>query len=386
MIHPILDSWPFQDYKAFIIYNKESMLSRWSAGRTLGTTKRCGINGELFVGVHKDEHKRTMKKFGLRWNPMAKTWRSSAHHMDSVAGCFLSHYTLWKRCVELKEPIMILEHDVEFNDKVIIPKEFGDWDGVINIGQPIWGNWWVKNLEPEELRMEIRDTTNCEKPHAPYGMFDSDRLDYCDCERNFLVGAHSYIITPNAASKLIDKAKRKGIDRADVFIDSETLKVADLLPYPATQVRRFSLIDKGWKNTWQDSDFILPVYKQDAVYFNDEIVLPCSPNWGKWETFKKDYPDMLQTLQEAQEQTNRGLKFGKISIENKEVIKGEKDGMYRDYFDDGESIRCEGVIQDGEMQGEWVYYLINGDVDAKYYLDNGKLTRMDRHSWRQSQK
>ena len=29
---------------------------------------------------------------------------------------------------------MILEHDVEFNDKVIIPKEFGDWDGVINIG------------------------------------------------------------------------------------------------------------------------------------------------------------------------------------------------------------------------------------------------------------
>ena len=58
MIHPIVDSWPFQNYKAFIIYNKESMLSRWSAGRTLGTAKRCGIDGELFVGVHKDEHKR----------------------------------------------------------------------------------------------------------------------------------------------------------------------------------------------------------------------------------------------------------------------------------------------------------------------------------------
>ena len=68
-------------------------------------------------------------------------------------------------------------------------------------------------------------------------------------------------------------------------------------------------------------------------------------------------------------------------FENKEVIKGEKDGLFRDYFDDGESIRCEGVIQDGEMHGEWIYYLINGDVDAKYYLDNGKLTRMDRHAW-----
>ena len=79
----------------------------------------------------------------------------SVHHMDSKY-CFLSHYSLWKKCVELKEPIMILEHDVEFNDKVIIPKEFGDWDGVINIGQPIWGTC-VKNFESEELRMEIRD-------------------------------------------------------------------------------------------------------------------------------------------------------------------------------------------------------------------------------------
>ena len=35
--------------------------------------------------------------------------------------------------------------------------------------------------------------------------------------------------------------------------------------------------------------------------------------------------------------------------------------------------------------GEWIYYLINGDVD-KYYLDNGKLTRMDRHSAEKVQK
>ena len=70
---------------------------------------------------------------------------------------------------------------------------------------------------------------------------------------------------------------------------------------------------------------------------------------------------MLGTL--FKEQTNKGLKFGKILFENKEVIKGEKDGLFRDYFDDGESIRCEGVIQDGEScMGEWIYYLINGDV------------------------
>jgi len=31
-----------------------------------------------------------------------------------VIGCFYSHYNLWKRCVELNEPIMIFEDDVKF--------------------------------------------------------------------------------------------------------------------------------------------------------------------------------------------------------------------------------------------------------------------------------
>lgn len=394
MIHPITENWPFHNYKAFIIYNKGSMLSRWSAGRTLGTAKRCGVDAELFNGIHKDDHKRVMRKFGLRWHPFAETWGATVHNMDAVAGCFLSHYSLWKKCIELKEPIMILEHDVEFNDKVIIPKEYGDWDGIINIGQPIWGTWWVDYLEKikggdTSFRMHERDITGCEKPHAPYGIFDEDRKDYCACDRNFLVGAHSYIITPNTAVKLLDKAKRVGIDRADVFMDSKTFDVVDLLPYPTTQVRRFSLIDKGHaqsENAWQDSDWILPIYPQEAVYYNDELILPCSPKWKDWLQFKKDYPDMVRTLYDAQEHANKGLKFGKILFDNKEVIKGEKDGLFRDYFDDGESIRCEGIFQDGEMQGEWIYYLIDGSVDAKYYLDNGKLTRMDRHSWRQGQK
>ncbi len=31
-----------------------------------------------------------------------------------VVGCFYSHYALWKKCVELNEPIMIFEDDVKF--------------------------------------------------------------------------------------------------------------------------------------------------------------------------------------------------------------------------------------------------------------------------------
>jgi len=31
-----------------------------------------------------------------------------------VIGCFYSHYSLWKKCIELNEPIMIFEDDVKF--------------------------------------------------------------------------------------------------------------------------------------------------------------------------------------------------------------------------------------------------------------------------------
>ena len=31
-----------------------------------------------------------------------------------VRGCFMSHYALWKKCLELKEPIGIFESDIIF--------------------------------------------------------------------------------------------------------------------------------------------------------------------------------------------------------------------------------------------------------------------------------
>jgi GR25 family glycosyltransferase involved in LPS biosynthesis len=35
-------------------------------------------------------------------------------NMPGVVGCFMSHYLLWRKCIELDEPIMIFEDDVKF--------------------------------------------------------------------------------------------------------------------------------------------------------------------------------------------------------------------------------------------------------------------------------
>tara|TARA_R100000005_G_C4980975_1_gene190748 strand:- start:419 stop:1567 length:1149 start_codon:yes stop_codon:yes gene_type:complete len=381
MLHPIIELWPYHEYKSFIIHNKESILSRWSSNNTLRSAKRCGIYASVYDGVNKLDHLRLMKKYELKWNPQAKVWWNSTHHLDATAACFLSHYLLWNRCVEMNKPIFIIEHDVEFNQHISIPKELFDFDGVINLGQPTSGYWWNRLEET----FTHRDLSECTLPHSPHRHGSHQDVDYCNCEKNTLIGAHSYIITPNAAKKLINKAKIKGIDKPDVFIDVDTVDIVDVFTesggYISTQKQNFSLIEKGWDNVWEDSKWGLPENKQDAVYCGDTIVLPCSPKWKEWLNVKPA-DDLIEKVYDVQSNILlKGANLKDTLDKSKDMLHGEKDGMFRDYYDDN-SLRCEGLYKDGEMQGEWIYYLQDGSVDAKYEMKDGKLIDMDRHSWR----
>jgi len=74
----------------------------------------------------------------------------------------------------------------------------------------------------------------------------------------------------------------------------------------------------------------------------------------------------------------KGLHTTKTAMaETKDILRGEKDGIFRDYFEDG-TLRCIGTYKNGEMQGEWIYFLQDGNIDAKYEMYNGKLIKMDR--------
>jgi len=396
MLHPITNAWPFHNYKSFIIYNKESILSKWSAKNTLVSAKKCGIHADLFPGVYRDDNFDLLQKYNLKWNPVAKTWWNKSYHLDSITACFLSHYLLWRRCVDSNKPIIILEHDVEFNTHIDITEEFYDFDGVINLGQPTSGYWWHEILKQDsEFKSGIkRDVSECCYPHSPYRYGTHQDVDYCNCEKYNLLGAHSYIITPNAAQKLIDKAETSGIDRPDIFIDVDTVDIVDMLPFLSTQKQNFSLIEKGWDNVWEKSQWSLPVYKQDAVYFDDKIILPFSPKWKEWLKTKPD-DSVINKIYNAQQSPNqlsttleivkpewlfllKGLHTTKTAMaETKDILRGEKDGIFRDYFEDG-TLRCIGTYKNGEMQGEWIYFLQDGNIDAKYEMYNGKLIKMDR--------
>lgn len=102
-----------------------------------------------------------------------------------VRGCFLSHYLLWQKCVYLNETIGIFEDDVLFvKSYSIIDNNFQDILKLEKLKQgKIYaaGEWWE--------------------------------------------GAHSYLLTPQGAEKLINWSHNNGILPADMMLGTNILKI-----------------------------------------------------------------------------------------------------------------------------------------------------------------
>lgn len=95
-----------------------------------------------------------------------------------VIGCFYSHYSLWQKCVELQEPIMIFEDDVKFyRDWHPV-----DWEGVLilSLGKSSFLN------EPYKTYLEHPRGTPQPMPWRQFSM----------------PGASGYAIKPDAALAL----------------------------------------------------------------------------------------------------------------------------------------------------------------------------------------
>jgi GR25 family glycosyltransferase involved in LPS biosynthesis len=99
--------------------------------------------------------------------------------MPGVIGCFYSHLLLWKKCVELGEPIMIFEDDVKFYRKF----NTVEWDDVLilSIGKS------APDVDPWKTYLE--NPTG--GPRA------------VDWPNSSMPGTSGYAIKPHAASALI---------------------------------------------------------------------------------------------------------------------------------------------------------------------------------------
>jgi hypothetical protein len=107
-------------------------------------------------------------------------------HRVGVQGCFLSHWTLWKKCVELNEPIIVLEHDA--------------------VIQALW--------QPLEINDSIIKLHRYYKQKNP--KYDEDTGLWS-------ASGHAYCLLPKHATILVEFVKHKGAFEVDRIIGDKVI-------------------------------------------------------------------------------------------------------------------------------------------------------------------
>lgn len=143
---------------------------------------------ELFEGTYgndavtmMEQEGRTFHPFGIKGpdcpaDPNDKSVLKAS--TPGVKGCFYSHYRLWQRCAELKEPIIIWEDDIVLR-RPFVPVPFRDVL-VVALGHPTKSQGYLKYLD---------DPTG--KPRAK------------EYRQSSMPGCCGYAIKPHAARKLV---------------------------------------------------------------------------------------------------------------------------------------------------------------------------------------
>jgi len=194
--------------KTFLIRLKDNIDSVKSAEQAVLSAKKVGYtdNIEMFDAVLPLEWKEVLPfENNFNWYPRP----------DNVAACFASHYLLWKKCIELNEPILILEHDAIFIDS--IPKDL-EFDMCLNLGRPSY-------IKPDKL--------NYIEPEKGISTLKQE---------NFL-GHHAYAISPKAAKIFCDDVKNRPLLANDMWINKNHYDfLQELYPYPIIADTDFSTI------------------------------------------------------------------------------------------------------------------------------------------------
>lgn len=202
--------------RAFVITLKGHAYSEACADRCIKSAK--GIEVERFEAVGPERSESVMKDLDLSWT-WGNGWKNLKHHpygggLPARIGCAMSHYLLWRKCVDIAEPILILEHDAVFiRDFVAF-----DFRGICQINDPAGatkrGQWWSEH-------MRARGTT---------GVHDKTRV-LPDDVPDGLAGNSAYVIKPHAARQLVDAYHTIGVWPNDATMCRQFFDLQEYFPF-----------------------------------------------------------------------------------------------------------------------------------------------------------
>ena len=206
---------PFKFRKKYIITLPDIPESLSGANLCMRTAERFGEREgmEVFPGINNEQSEEFFKSHNLTWSYHRQNPKPKPTTLAEM-GCFASHYLLWKRCVDLGEPIMILEDDDEFRAPVPALR---------------FRNFIYLGKLPSYVEENIVDTLP-PSLHEVYYPFKN------------AVGTFAYGINPDGARKLLTSAQKTAVYAADNFITPGKLHMLFYRQQPIMTNTEFSLI------------------------------------------------------------------------------------------------------------------------------------------------
>jgi GR25 family glycosyltransferase involved in LPS biosynthesis len=203
-----------------IIRLKGNSISEKYALECIEQASKFEIDVSYFDAVNGLEYQKHLTQLNI--NPRYKFKKGKA----GVYGCFLSHYYLWKKCIEDDIPYTILEHDGFFIKP--LPEDILDnFDDVLKLD----------SFDPysKNYNKEIENTISKKIEYVPYvNPTPKTSIDKTGNSKhgtgNYLKGAYGYIIKPHAAEKIISWIDTNGFVPADQQIGSNIVDIKVTVP------------------------------------------------------------------------------------------------------------------------------------------------------------
>lgn len=199
--------------KSYVITMVNHDKSVKAAERCIQSAKKFGVTSEIFEAiVPEDNLAEEFAKDGMSIDDYSVDEKWSKREPSMC--CYLSHKALWRKCVELNEKILVLEHDAIFMDK--LPENMSFY-GLINLGKPSYGQYSEPTLQRGVFKL-------FSKPHGG------------------LPGTHAYMVSPRGAKLLLNK---KETTTPDLFLNKNDFPwIQEYYPWPIKADDTFTTIQK----------------------------------------------------------------------------------------------------------------------------------------------
>lgn len=195
--------------RAYCITLIGNQYSERASARCIESAAKVGQDVQVWRGVSPDAATTMMHMSGLEWTwanenkaPSVCPITGLNQHPYRTAdqrmrvGCSMSHYQLWEKCVQLGEPILILEHDAVFARGL---PAIDYVRGAIMINNPARatprGDLWARSIIAKGRGIHTKTIMHPDVARIPDG----------------LAGGSAYIIAPHAAAAAIGAFKHLGV-------------------------------------------------------------------------------------------------------------------------------------------------------------------------------